>query len=105
MTKRCIMRRGQQAIVAVAATLILAGFAAAQAPTSSTANPFHGKGTLAAGQTVELRGIQGDMNIEGVAGDEVEGTAKKSGEGAGEGGVGGVPGTGGGAERGIVSGV
>src|SRR5438046_9528215 len=78
------MRRGQRAIVIVAATLILAGFAAAaQAPTSSTANPFHWKGTLAAGQTVELRGIQGDMNIEGVAGNEVEVTANKS-EGADE---------------------
>ena len=79
------MRRGQRAIVIVAATLILAGLAAAaQAPTSSTANPFHWKGTLAAGQTVELRGIQGDMNIEGVAGNEVEVTANKSGEGADE---------------------
>src|SRR5437764_6168300 len=78
------MRRGQRAIVVVAATLILAGFAAAQAPTPSTANPFHWKGTLTAGQTVELRGIQGDMNIEGVAGNEVEVTANKSGEGADE---------------------
>src|SRR5437868_14198050 len=95
MTKRCIMRRGQQAIVAVAATLILAGFAVAQAPTSSTANPFHWKGTLAAGQTVELRGIQGDMNIEGVAGEAGGGPANKRGEGADGARLGGLPHTGG----------
>src|SRR5438270_11883646 len=79
------MRQGQRTILVVAATLILACWAmAAEAPISSTANPFHWKGTLAAGQRVELRGIQGDMNIEGVAGNELEVTANKSGEGADE---------------------
>ena len=79
------MRQGQRTILVVAATLILACWAmAAEAPISSTANPFHWKGTLSAGQRVELRGIQGDMNIEGVAGNEVEVTANKSGEGADE---------------------
>jgi DUF4097 and DUF4098 domain-containing protein YvlB len=79
------MRHEHRAILLVATILILASWAAAaEANTSSTANPFHWKGTVAAGQTVELRGIEGDMNIEGAAGNEVEVTANKSGEGADE---------------------
>src|SRR5438874_625826 len=78
------MRQEERAIL-IAVVLVLASLAVgAEAPISSTANPFHWKGTLAAGQTVELRGVQGDMNIEGVAGNEVEVTANKSGEGADE---------------------
>jgi DUF4097 and DUF4098 domain-containing protein YvlB len=65
----------------VALILFLGSLALAQ-NSSSSANPFHWKGTLAAGKTLAVKNINGDITAEGTPGDQVEITATKSGEGA-----------------------
>src|SRR3954447_16143623 len=65
----------------VALVLVLGSLALAQ-NSSSSANPFHWKGTLAAGKTLAVKNINGDITAEGTPGDQVEITATKSGEGA-----------------------
>ncbi len=62
------------AILFLAATL-----AVAQDP---TANPFHWKGTLAAGKVLTVKGIAGSIDASGATGDEVEITADKHGDAA-----------------------
>ncbi|HXZ28937.1 MAG TPA: DUF4097 family beta strand repeat-containing protein [Terriglobales bacterium] len=68
------------------ATLLLAGlllptllWAAPADTSSSTDNPFHWTGKLQPDQWVRIKNVSGDIRAEGVAGDQVEITATKSG--------------------------
>ena len=73
--------RSTKYLLTATLVLILGSLALAQ-NSSSTANPFHWKGTLAAGKTLAIKNINGDITAEGTPGDQVEITANKSGEGA-----------------------
>jgi DUF4097 and DUF4098 domain-containing protein YvlB len=66
----------------LAAFVVLIGSLAIAQNSSSTANPFHWKGTLNAGQMLTIKNINGDIRAEGTPGNQVEITATKSGEGA-----------------------
>lgn len=63
--------------------LLLPSLATAQ-NTSSNANPFHWNGTLAAGKTLIIKDVNGDIHAEAADGNQVEVTADKSGSGADE---------------------
>src|SRR5690349_20775427 len=47
-------------------------------------NEFHWSGKLAPDQVVEIKNINGDINADGVSGDQIEVSAVKTGEGADE---------------------
>jgi Putative adhesin len=49
---------------------------------SGTENPFHWKGKLAAGKSLSIKDVSGDITAETASGDEVEVTATKHGRGA-----------------------
>lgn len=65
-----------------AALVLFVGSLALAQNSSSTANPFHWKGTLAAGKTLAIKNINGNISAEGTAGDQVEITATKDGDDA-----------------------
>ena len=61
------------------ATLFLAFVVAAPALAAAAQEDFHWKGKVAAGQAIEIKGVNGGITATGSAGDEVEVTAVKKG--------------------------
>lgn len=58
------------------------GWAAPADESGSTANPFHWTGKLTTGQTLAIKDVSGNINVQGSPGDQVEVTADKRGSGA-----------------------
>jgi cytoskeletal protein CcmA (bactofilin family) len=88
------MRDSERKIRAASVTLIVAGLlllganlaraAEAAEAAAADANPFHWQGKIAAGQVIEVKGVSGNINAQGVDGEQAEVTAVKSGRDSAE---------------------
>lgn len=73
------MRLKTSLLLAIALSLPLAAGAQNNA---STQNPFHWTGSLAAGKTLAIKNVSGDITVDAAPGTQVEVTATKHGDGA-----------------------
>jgi DUF4097 and DUF4098 domain-containing protein YvlB len=72
------MRSNKPLLITVAMALLLACTAIAQ-NSAETANPFHWSGTVAAGKTLAIKNVSGDVTVDAASGSQVEVTASKHG--------------------------